>query len=54
MQRLLKNSISPLLLGGAALQRRDHWFILNLAFSRRGQHAAQQSVFQQPLKRRQL
>jgi hypothetical protein len=33
--RLLKNSVAPPILGGAALQRCDKWAVLNSGFSRR-------------------
>jgi len=36
LYQLLKNSISPLILGGAALQRCDNVLVLTFGFSRRG------------------
>jgi len=49
MNRLRKNSISRLSLGGAALQRCDNWLVFIGGFSRCGQTAAQEVLFPQPV-----
>jgi hypothetical protein len=45
---LLKNSATPPILGGAALQRCDKWAVLNSGFSRRAYFWRAIRVFQQP------
>jgi hypothetical protein len=47
--RRLKNTVAPLILGGATLQRCENCCVFNGGFSRWGDVAQPKTVFQQPV-----